>query len=106
MKPNQPSTKSLAGPANFHTNPPAKKKRGCRSCCLLLILIPLLLMIGLITFAWFYFSEPTHPVEEEYESIPEYFSQVNTDYSEPILFVQEQDFVLTNGCLKESIRDG
>jgi len=55
--------------------PPPRRRRGCRNCCLLTLLLLVLLVAGFFVAGWWYFSEPAHPVEEEYETIPEYFGR-------------------------------
>jgi hypothetical protein len=38
-----------------------------------MLLLIIILVGGFLAAGWYYFSTPTHPVEEEYETIPEYF---------------------------------
>ncbi|MBN2432997.1 MAG: hypothetical protein JXQ27_16115 [Acidobacteria bacterium] len=57
--------------------PPPRRRHGCRNCCLLTLLLLVLLVVGFVVAGWWYFSEPAHPVEEEYETIPEYFGKVS-----------------------------
>jgi len=61
-------------PAAPPPQPPAPpKKKGCCSCCLWVLLLLFVLAAGFVAFAYFYLQPPANPVEEEYETIPEYF---------------------------------
>ena len=51
-----------------------KKRPGCCSCCCLLVFIMLVVVpVGSVGFAYWYFRPPPSPVEQEYQSIPDYF---------------------------------
>ena len=73
----QPVMNSQTAPPRPQMAPPRppKRRHGCRNCCLVTLLLMLLLVVGFFVAGWLYFSEPTHPVEEEYETIPEYFGR-------------------------------
>jgi len=60
---------------------PKQKRSCCCSGCLILMLLFLLGIGGLVGYAWVSFRTPESPVNEEFDSIPDYFPPESSFFS-------------------------